>query len=108
MSSLRVPNTGRSLVDTSVGDLQKNNLSRSPLRQKVDMIKSFAPTLKKVIHFADGRNADILLYRLLLAETKKILQLIVVMAKADITLKLMVRISDKIVYVRQEIMEVQV
>ncbi len=71
---------------------------------------SFSATLKKAIHSVDNlqKEADVMVQKLSTGETKNIPEVLVSVEKADIALRLMMQVRNKVIDAYQEIMKMQV
>ncbi len=72
--------------------------------------ESFSATLKNAIHSVDAlqKNADVMVQKLATGETKNIPEVLISVEKADIALKLMMQVRNKVIDAYQEIMKMQV
>jgi len=110
MDGLNISGVGRRLADQSVSSLSNNRITSSPLGKKSGTSEtSFASTLKNAINSVDSmqKNADVMMQKIATGESKNISEVMVATEKADIALKLMVQVRNKIIDAYQEIMKMQ-
>lgn len=112
MDGLRF-NTSNINVTDNVNELRKSNISESrPQKDSGNSIagESFADTLKKAVNTVDSlqKDADIKMQELATGKSQNIHETMIAAEKADIALKLMVQVRNKIIDAYQEIMRMQV
>lgn len=111
MDGLRF-NTSTMNVTGNVAELRKNNVSESKTQQSSSSIagESFADSLKKAVNTVDAlqKDADVKMQELATGKSQNIHETMIAAEKADIALKLMVQVRNKIIDAYQEIMKMQV
>lgn len=73
-------------------------------------VKNFADSLKDAVQSVNDlqKNADVMSQKLATGESKNIPEVMLAVEKADIALKLMVQVRNKMIEAYQEIMRMQV
>lgn len=111
MDGLRF-NTSTSNVTDNVNDLRKSTTSenRSVTKDSGISGESFADSLKQAVHSVDSlqKDADVKMQELATGKSQNIHETMIAAEKADIALKLMVQVRNKIIDAYQEIMRMQV
>jgi len=111
MDGLTISNTNRIIGElgsaTSSGALEKKS---SAFDFGGDQDKSFANTLKEAIGSVDKlqKTADVQIQKLATGENKNIPDVLIAVEKADIALKLMVQVRNKVIDAYSEVMKMQV
>lgn len=106
-------NTSNINVTDNVNELRKSNISESKtLRESNSSVsgESFADSLKKAVNTVDTlqKDADVKMQELATGKSQNIHETMIAAEKADIALKLMVQVRNKIIDAYQEIMKMQV
>ena len=72
--------------------------------------KSFSDTLREAVHNVNDlqKEADVAMQKLATGETKNIPEVMIATERADIALKLMVQVRNKIIDAYHEVMKMQV
>ena len=75
-----------------------------------DKNQTFSATLKNAINSVDNlqKEADVMVQKLATGETKNIPEVLVSVEKAEIALKLMMQVRNKVIDAYQEVMKMQV
>ncbi|MES2767783.1 MAG: flagellar hook-basal body complex protein FliE [Bdellovibrionota bacterium] len=116
MDGLRF-NTGTTNVTDNVNELRKSITSeaKAPSGSNSPGIgsssgESFADSLKKAVNTVDSlqKDADVKMQELATGKSQNIHETMIAAEKADIALKLMVQVRNKIIDAYQEIMRMQV
>lgn len=116
MDGLRF-NTSTINVTDNVNELRKSNNSESKIKGLGPDLgsgsvagESFADSLKQAVHTVDSlqKDADIKMQELATGKSQNIHETMIAAEKADIALKLMVQVRNKIIDAYQEIMRMQV
>ncbi len=110
MDGLKISSVGRQLSNGSLNKISESQIKSNPLSSGSKSDKTFASTLKEAIHQVDDlqKDADVMMQKLSTGETKNIPEVMIATEKADIALKLMVQVRNKIIDAYQEIMKMQV
>ncbi len=97
--------TGRLQVES-----QSNSSSSISSQTNVDGGKSFADTLKDAVQSVNQmqKDADKAMQNLATGRTDNVAEVMIATEKADIALKLMVQVRNKIIDAYQEVMKMQV
>ncbi|MCB0414329.1 MAG: flagellar hook-basal body complex protein FliE [Bdellovibrionales bacterium] len=102
--------TSQSLLEKgqTASELRQSSLNRSSDVKSSD--KSFADTLKDSINKVNElqQKSDHLIEQLATGKSKNIPEVMIAAEKADIAMKLMVQVRNKIINAYQEIMKMQV
>lgn len=102
--------TAESLLNTgkTVSEINKSQLKNELYGPQEG--KSFADTLKDAVASVDQlqKEADVQMQKLATGENKNIPEVLIAVEKADIALKLMLQVRNKIIDAYQEIMKMQV
>lgn len=106
-------NTSSMNVTGNVNELRKSNISESKSSSgNSSQISgdSFADSLKKAVNSVDAlqKDADVKMQELATGKSQNIHETMIAAEKADIALKLMVQVRNKIIDAYQEIMRMQV
>jgi flagellar hook-basal body complex protein FliE len=112
MDGLRF-NTSTINVTDNVNELRKSNNSESKTKELGSGSiagESFAESLKQAVHTVDSlqKDADVKMQELATGKSQNIHETMIAAEKADIALKLMVQVRNKIIDAYQEIMRMQV
>jgi flagellar hook-basal body complex protein FliE len=111
MDGLRF-NTSTINVTDNVNELRKGKSSEVQLPKANPSVsgESFADTLKKAVNTVDAlqKDADVKMQELATGKSNNIHETMIAAEKADIALKLMVQVRNKIIDAYQEIMRMQV
>ncbi len=112
MDGLRFDTSSFNVTD-NVGELRKNSTAelKSPKNSGTSAAgDSFADSLKKAVNTVDAlqKDADIKMQDLATGKSQNIHETMIAAEKADIALKLMVQVRNKIIDAYQEIMRMQV
>ena len=113
MDGLRF-NTSTVNVTDNVNELRKSHTSdsKSPNISGNSSVsgESFADSLKKAVNTVDSlqKDADVKMQELATGKSQNIHETMIAAEKADIALKLMVQVRNKIIDAYQEIMRMQV
>jgi flagellar hook-basal body complex protein FliE len=111
MDGLRF-NTSTSNVTDNINELRKNTTSETKSFKDSDSIsgESFAASLKKAVGTVDSlqKDADVKMQELATGKSQNIHETMIAAEKAEIALKLMVQVRNKIIEAYQEIMRMQV
>ena len=111
MDGLRF-NTSNINVTGNVNELRKNTTSESKISSGNSQVSgdSFADSLKKAVNSVDAlqKDADVKMQELATGKSQNIHETMIAAEKADIALKLMVQVRNKIIDAYQEIMRMQV
>lgn len=112
MDGLRF-NTSNINVTDNVNELRKSTTSESKFSGTPDTKvsgDSFADSLKKAVNSVDAlqKDADVKMQELATGKSQNIHETMIAAEKADIALKLMVQVRNKIIDAYQEIMRMQV
>src|SRR5689334_9368033 len=112
MDGLRF-NTSNINVTDNVNELRKSNISESKTSRESNTSvsgDSFADSLKKAVNTVDTlqKDADVKMQELATGKSQNIHETMIAAEKADIALKLMVQVRNKIIDAYQEIMKMQV
>ena len=96
---------GKTVSQLSTSKLRKQNLPKFENTEK-----SFATTLKEAVGNVNRlqKEADVLMQKLSTGKVKNIPEVMVAVEKADIALKLMVQVRNKVIDAYQEVMKMQV
>jgi flagellar hook-basal body complex protein FliE len=107
--------TGNALVDRGttlkeIRDSKMNTPLQSPAGEASGTPKTFAETLKAAVHDVNEQQkvADVKMQELATGKNHNIPEVMIAAEKADISLKLMVQVRNKIIEAYQEIMKMQV
>ncbi|MCB0361543.1 MAG: flagellar hook-basal body complex protein FliE [Bdellovibrionales bacterium] len=97
--------TGRTLSQQKVAKLNQDTSAN-----KVSGEKSFADTLKDAVQNVNTlqKDADLAMQRLATGESKNIPEVMIATEKADIALKLMMQVRNKIIDAYHEVIKMQV
>lgn len=99
-------------VTDNVNELRKSKSSEAQLPKSNSSVSgdSFADTLKKAVNTVDTlqKDADVKMQELATGKSNNIHETMIAAEKADIALKLMVQVRNKIIDAYQEIMRMQV
>jgi len=111
MDGLRL-STSQGILDTgkTLSDLKTKELKTSLTDNDGQPVKNFADSLKDAVQSVNElqKNADVMSQKLATGETKNIPEVMLAVEKADIALKLMVQVRNKMIEAYQEIMRMQV
>jgi flagellar hook-basal body complex protein FliE len=112
MDGLRF-NTSSPNVTDNINELRKNNVSETKFKESSSGSisgESFADSLKKAVHSVDSlqKDADVKMQELTTGKSQNIHETMIAAEKADIALKLMVQVRNKIIEAYNEIMKMQV
>lgn len=112
MDGLRF-NTSTINVTDNVNDLRKSTSSETKSFKESNSTiagESFADSLKKAVNTVDSlqKDADVKMQELATGKSQNIHETMIAAEKADIALKLMVQVRNKIIDAYQEIMRMQV
>ena len=112
MDGLRF-NTGTTNVTDNVNELRKSITSeaKAPSGSNSQVSgESFADSLKKAVNTVDSlqKDADVKMQELATGKSQNIHETMIAAEKADIALKLMVQVRNKIIDAYQEIIRMQV
>lgn len=109
MDGLRFTTTSSNALDT-LGKTQSSSASQSIQKNSSVPGESFADTLKGAINTVDKlqKDADVKMQELVTGKSQNIHETMIAAEKADIALKLMVQVRNKIIDAYQEIMRMQV
>lgn len=101
--------TGNKLLETgrTSSEIRNSEMSHPDVK---DPGKSFADTLKDSINKVNElqKESDVLMQKLSTGESKNIPEVMIAVEKADIAMKLMVQVRNKIIDAYQEVMKMQV
>lgn len=106
--------TADSLLESgkTISELRKDRIQREQeiAESSGTSGKSFADTLKDAVHSVDDlqKTADHAMASLATGKTKNIPEVLITAEKADIAMKLMVQVRNKIIEAYQEVMKMQV
>lgn len=111
MDGLRF-NTSSANVTSDINELRKSTTSESKSFKDSSSVsgESFADSLKKAVNTVDSlqKDADVKMQELATGKSQNIHETMIAAEKADIALKLMVQVRNKIIDAYQEIMRMQV
>ncbi len=116
MDGFTVSNANRFLQTGQIGDRQSLSISNNGMSQSeishanAGSQKSFADTLNDAIQSVNTmqKQADVGMQNLATGRTDNVAEVMITAEKADIALKLMVQVRNKIIDAYQEIMRMQV
>jgi len=107
--------TGENLIETGttirqLRDSKMKNEALGPAAPGASKDKSFADTLKEAVGTVNQlqKDADVKMQELATGRAKSIPDVMIAAEKADIALKLMVQVRNKIIEAYQEVMKMQV
>lgn len=104
--------TAESLLETgrTVSEINKARQKSESISSTEQSGKSFADTLKEAVQSVDTlqKEANVLMQKLATGENKNIPEVMIATEKADIALKLMIQVRNKIIDAYQEVMKMQV
>ena len=110
MDGLTIRN-GQSLIDTGkTGSEMRAEKFQTPLQTNNPGDKSFADTLKDAVGTVNQlqKTADVQAQKLATGKTSNIPEVMMSAEKADIALRMMVQVRNKIIDAYQEVMKMQV
>ena len=112
MDGLRFNTSGTNVTD-NVNELRKSTTSETKsFKDSGSSIsgESFADSLKKAVNTVDTlqKDADVKMQELATGKSQNLHETMIAAEKADIALKLMVQVRNKIIDAYQEIMRMQV
>lgn len=111
MEGFTVSNANRFLDTGIVRDSKSLGIeSSSPLNSSADTGKSFADTLKDAVAGVNEmqKTSDKAIQNLATGKTDNVADVMIAAEKADIALKVMVQVRNKIIDAYQEVMKMQV
>lgn len=112
MDGLTVSNLNNILESGKTTDqLRKSQFKTKVLQESLGKkTESFSSTLKNAINSVDElqKQSDVMVQKLATGETKNIPEVLISVEKADIALKLMMQVRNKVIDAYQEIMKMQV
>jgi flagellar hook-basal body complex protein FliE len=108
-SNINVTGNVNELRKNSVSESKSSGLDSSGSAGKISG-DSFADSLKKAVNSVDAlqKDADVKMQELATGKSQNIHETMIAAEKADIALKLMVQVRNKIIDAYQEIMRMQV
>ena len=102
---------GQSLIDTgkTAGEIKGDKFSQ-PVAGSQPSDKSFADTLKEAVDNVNAlqKQADVKMQELATGKTSNIPEVMMAAEKADIALRMMVQVRNKVIEAYQEVMKMQV
>jgi flagellar hook-basal body complex protein FliE len=111
MDGLRL-STSQGILDSgnTLSELKSKQLKSELTDNDGQSVKNFADSLKEAVQSVNTlqKDADVMSQKLATGETKNIPEVMLAVEKADIALKLMVQVRNKMIEAYQEIMRMQV
>ena len=111
MDGLTISNAN-TMVDrgTTLKEIRNSNMNPQPVSSGGEAPKSFADTLKAAVGNVNEMQkvADVKMQEIATGKNHNIPEVMIAAEKADISLKLMVQVRNKIIEAYQEIMKMQV
>ena len=112
MDGLTISNLDKMLeTGQTVGRLKQSQFKNKVIKDSLgDKTETFSTTLKGAINSVDQlqKDADVMVQKLATGETKNIPEVLISVEKADIALRLMMQVRNKVIDAYQEIMKMQV
>ncbi len=112
MDGLTISNLDKMLeTGKTTSQLKQSQFKNKVLKESLDKpAETFSSTLKNAIHSVDKlqKDADTMVQKLATGETKNIPEVLISVEKADIALRLMMQVRNKVIDAYQEIMKMQV
>ena len=112
MDGLTISNLDTMLeTGKTTSQLRQSQFKNKVLKDSLsDQNETFSATLKNAIHSVDKlqKDADTMVQKLATGETKNIPEVLISVEKADIALRLMMQVRNKVIDAYQEIMKMQV
>ena len=103
-------NNASTLIKTGATTTEINRVSQPALPGAVDAQKSFADSLKDAVNQVNvaQKDSDVKMQELATGKSQNIHETMIAAEKADIALRMMVQVRNKMIEAYQEIMKMQV